>query len=309
MGDARRPDLPAGLPLRDRERAEPAALLAAPVRRRRRAGQRGRLRAGARRRLRRAQARRPEADRGRDRALPARQRPALRLRQRLHLAGPFPQRPRRVVPLERPAEARDGRAQLPPVPRVEPGRAGPWLRVAERGARRPRPDQAGDLGRVRRDEPADDCTRAQARAGRGRLAARHRRRSRLRRRRERGRHRRIDPGAALRRARPAARLRPVGRLGQLLRLPRRRRPARLPGRARPGRRDNAAGRERRPPDARGDRRRLPGRTDRLACNRPRRRRRGSFRRCGLHGDRPRAGRVIAPASSGPEPPRRESSGS
>ena len=113
-----------------------------------------------RRRLRRAQGGRPGDPRDRARPLAARQRPADRDEQRLDLAGAVPRRARGVVPLERPHAAADGRAQLPPVSRPGDRPARPRLPLAEGGLRKPRPDQAGRLGRVPGHAAADDRERA-----------------------------------------------------------------------------------------------------------------------------------------------------
>ena len=51
--------------------------------------------------------------------LSARQRPAGRAEQRLDVARSLPEGARRLVPLERPHDAGDGRAQLPPLPERE----------------------------------------------------------------------------------------------------------------------------------------------------------------------------------------------
>ena len=75
--------------------------------------------------------------------------------QPLALARPLPARPRRRLPREPPDEAADGRARLPPVPAAAAGAAEHPLRLADRGPREPRPDQAGGLGRVQRHRAAD----------------------------------------------------------------------------------------------------------------------------------------------------------
>ena len=111
-----------------------------------------------RRRVRRAEGRRPGDPGRRRRAVTPRERPPGGGEQRLDVTRAVPPRARRLVPVERSRAAADGRSQLPPVSERGDRPARPWLSLAERGLRQPRPDQAGDLGRVRRHRPADDAS-------------------------------------------------------------------------------------------------------------------------------------------------------
>ena len=148
-GDARRPDavrrlrraaradLPAGEGLRRRQRAEPAALLAAAVHARRQplaaAPPTSRCSPPSYDAL---KAVNPAINvigvglspRGNDQP--------VRAEQRLALAGPVPARPRRRVPGERPHGADHGRARVPPVPAPSTDPPRTRLPVAERRPRR-----------------------------------------------------------------------------------------------------------------------------------------------------------------------------
>ena len=80
--------------------------------------------------------------------------------------------------------------QLPSVPEQGDRSPRPGLRVAERGLRQPRPDQAGALGRLPRDRAADDARGPEDPPRRGRLAGGHLRTAGVQRPRERRRDRR-----------------------------------------------------------------------------------------------------------------------
>ena len=125
-------DLPAGEAVRHRERAEPAGVLAAAVRRRRQQPLGAELRAVPRRRLRHAEVGGSRDLRRRRGAVAARQRSADREEQHLDVARPLPARARRVVPQERPHEAAHGRVQLPPLSQRGDRPARARLPVAER---------------------------------------------------------------------------------------------------------------------------------------------------------------------------------
>ena len=144
----------------------------------RQAGVGGPLRAVPGARLRRAQGRQPGDRRRRRGALAARQRQARRQEQHLDLASPLPRGARCVVPEEQADAPADGRFQLPPLPEQRHRPAHRRLPVAGRRVRQPRPHPPGPVGRVRRHAAADDARRAAALPQRGRLAGRHRRRSR-----------------------------------------------------------------------------------------------------------------------------------
>ncbi len=219
--------------------------------------------------------------------LAARQRPAAREEQHLHVSRALPARARRVVPEERPHAPAHGRVQLPPVPERGDRPARARLRLAERRLRGPRPDEAGALGRVPRDPAVDDRRRPEAAPRRGRLAGRHVGSRRLPRCRERPRHRRAHAVPDLRPARPARSVRPGRRRSQLLRVPRRRPAHGVPGRALPGRRQPATLRRGGADRDRRDRFGLlrPGRE--LAPGRAGRRGEGRRRRPDDAGPRPR----------------------
>ncbi len=154
-----RPGLSRGQAVRDRQRAQPAGVLAPPVHALGHERLRGDVRAVPRGRV-----RLPERDRlgnpgRRDRALTARERQAECEEQRLDVAGALRARARRLVPRKRPHPPADGRLQLPSVPEQGNRSARARVRMAERRLREPRPRQAGALGRVRRHRAADDAER------------------------------------------------------------------------------------------------------------------------------------------------------
>ncbi len=151
-----------------RQRAEPAALLAAAVQSRREPGLGGCLPDRARGLLRRD----PRGRQARDRRRPlaARERQPAGAVECLHLASPLHPRARRCVPRERATTADHGRVQLPPVPQREQRHAVRRLRVAECRHAELRPDQAGAVGRLQRHEAAARRDRPADLAGRGGLA-------------------------------------------------------------------------------------------------------------------------------------------
>ena len=166
----RRVDLPGGEAVRRRQRAEPAGVLAPAVQLAGTDALGAGLRPVPRDRLRRAEGGGPgDQSRGR-RPLAARERPPQREEQRLHVSGAVPARSRELVPRERPRPAADGRVQLPSLPEQGDGSARQGLRLAERRIREPRPREAGALGRVPRDGPADDARGPEDPPRRGRLA-------------------------------------------------------------------------------------------------------------------------------------------
>ena len=171
---ARRAHVSAGDRVRRRQRAEPDALLAAAVRPSRPWRVGDRVRVVPRALVRRAQGGQPGDHGRRRRAVAARQRHAAREEQHLDLAGEVHPRSRDRLPAIASRQADHGRLRLPSVSGARPRLARQGLPVAERRRCEPRPDQAGPLGRVPRDRPADRRGRARRRAAAS--AARHRRR-------------------------------------------------------------------------------------------------------------------------------------
>ena len=166
--------------LRDRERAEPAALLAAPVQRDGRGRVRRLLRAAAGRVVRRAEGRRSLDHGDRPRSVTARERQPVREGQRLDLAGALPQGRRHRLPSQQAQQAVDGRAWFSPVSEPEQRSAAEGLSLAEGGDSESRPAQTGRLGclqrhgaaRVRGARPAGAGQCAEARPRRDGLAGR-----------------------------------------------------------------------------------------------------------------------------------------
>ena len=136
------------------------------------------LRGAAGARLRRLEGGRPDDQRHRRRALPARKRQPSRLRQHLHFAGEVPPGNGRCISRQRADEAADGRACVPPLSEEGHRLAHRGLPLAERRRHEPRPHQAGVLGCVQRDRPEDIRAGPASEARRGRLAGHGRSRRR-----------------------------------------------------------------------------------------------------------------------------------
>src|SRR5437764_200393 len=181
---------------------------------------------------------------------PARQRQPVGQEQHLPLSDSLPPRPRGRLSEQRPGEAADGPARVPPLPGAQHRPAPDRLHLAERGGAEPEPDQAGRLGRVQRHGAADlqgsrqDAVQpaAPARPRRARLAgsAAPAARRHVHRHRERSDDRRGNPGDVLHRVDPECRVRPDRRLAQLLPAGRRARAHALAERHRARRRLEAA---------------------------------------------------------------------
>ena len=141
--------------LRRRQRAEPAAVLAAAVHDGGHAGRLRLVRAAARGLLRRAEGGQPGDHRRRAGPLAARQRQPDCSGQPVDIARALPPRPGGGVPGER-ADAPDhGRARLPRVPGARRAAIRRPVLLAEGRARRPRAYQAGGVGRVQRHGAGD----------------------------------------------------------------------------------------------------------------------------------------------------------
>ena len=155
--------------VRDRERAEPAAFLAAAV------PQRPlccgtRLRTRARALVRRAEEGRQD-DQGCGRcAFRTRQRRREGAEQPLDVAASVPLRPRQRLPRKQAQGAADGSLCVPSLSALVARLAAEGSRLADGGLCEPQPRQAGALGFVRRYGPADDRERARDHHRRGRLA-------------------------------------------------------------------------------------------------------------------------------------------
>ena len=137
-----------------RQRAEPTALLAADLRRRRQARVSGRDGGRARALLRLAQGVQPRDRRDRRRPLAARQRRPARDEQRLPLARALHGRPREGLPGQRADEAALRRVGLALLPERQHRFRLEGLSVAPDRLRQRGPGEAGDLGRVQRHGPA-----------------------------------------------------------------------------------------------------------------------------------------------------------